>query len=111
MEELSSELWNLIIACQQNFYHTQELQKQAYNKGVKPQSYAPGDKVWLSSKHLKIKRNQKLEAKFLSLFRVLYLVGKQAYNLELPKKWGIHNVIYIFLLKQDITKKERVNDM
>ena len=85
-EELSSELRELITVCQQNLHHAQELQKQAHDKGVKPRSYAPGDKVWLSSKHLKTKRNRKLKAKFLGPFRVLHLVGKQAYKFELPKK-------------------------
>ena len=85
-EKLFSELRNLIAACQQNLHHAQELQKRAHNKGVKPQSYAPGNKVWLSQKHLKTKRNRKLEAKFLGLFRVLHPVGKQAYKLKLPKK-------------------------
>ena len=98
-EELSSELRNLMAVCQQNLHHAQELQKRAHDKGVKPRSYAPGDKVWLSSKHLKTKRNCKLEAKFLGLFWVLYLVGKQAYKLELPKKWKIHNVFHVFLLE------------
>ena len=85
-EELSSKLRNLMAACQQNLYHAQELQNQAHNKGVKPQSYAPGDKVWLSSKYLKTKWNSKLKAKFFGLFQVLHLVGKQAYKLKLPKK-------------------------
>ena len=35
-------------------------------------------------------------------------VGKQAYKLELPKKWKIHDVFNVSLLKQDTTKKERV---
>ena len=35
-EQLSSKLRNLMAVCQQNFHHAQELQKQAYNKGVKP---------------------------------------------------------------------------
>ena len=98
-EELSSELRELITVCQQNLHHAQELQKRAHDKGVKPRSYAPGDKVWLSSKHLKTKRNCKLEAKFLGSFWVLYLVGKQAYKLKLPKKWRIHNVFHISLLE------------
>ena len=85
-EELSSELRELMTVCQQNLHHAQELQKRGHDKGVKPQSYAPGDKVWLSSKYLKTKRNCKLEAKFLGPFRVLYLVGKQAKKLKLPKK-------------------------
>ena len=67
-KELSSELQNLMAACQQNLHHAQELQKQAYNKDVKPQSYAPSDKVWLSSKYFKTKRNCKLEAKFSVFF-------------------------------------------
>ena len=31
--------------CQQNFYQAQKLQTQAYDKGVKPKSYASGHKV------------------------------------------------------------------
>ena len=110
-EDLSSKLRELMTVYQQNFHHAQKLQKRAHNKGVKPQSYAPGDKVWLSSKHLKTKRNRKLEAKFLGPFRVLHPVGKQAYKLELPKKWRIHDVFYVLLLEQNITKKEQVKDM
>ena len=109
-EELSSELRNLMAVCQQNLHHAQELQKQAHDKGVKPQSYALGNKVWLSSKHLKTKRNRKLEAKFLGPFQVLHLVGKQAYKLKLPKKWRIYDVFHVSLLEQDTTKKGQVND-
>ena len=79
VEELSSKLRELMTVCQHNLHHAQKLQKQASNKGVKPRSYAPGDKVWLSSKQLKTKRNCKLESKFLGPFRVLHPVGKQAY--------------------------------
>ena len=111
VEELSFELQNLIAAYQQNLHHAQELQTQAHDKSAQPQSYAPSDKVWLSSNHLKTKRNRKLEAKFLCLFWVLHPVSKQAYKLELPKKWGIHDIFHISLLKQDTTKKGQVNDM
>ena len=75
-----------MVACQQNLYHAQELQKRAHNKGVKPQSYAPGKKDWLNSKDLKTKRNCKLLTKFFGLFWVLHSVSKQAYKLKLPKK-------------------------
>ena len=96
---------------QQNLYHAQKLQKQAHDKSVKPQSYAPGNKVWLSSKQLKTKWNYKLEAKFLSPFQMLHPVDKQVYKLKLPKKWRIHNVLHVSLLEQDITKKRQMNDM
>ena len=110
VEELSSKLQNLMAVCQQNLHHAQKLQKQAYDKRVKPQSYASGDKVWLNSKHLRTKRNRKLEVKFLGFFQVLHLVGKQVYKLELPKKWRIYDVFHVFLLEQDTTKKGQVND-
>ena len=108
-EDLFSKLRELMTVCQQNLYHTQELQKRGHNKGVKLQSYVPGEKVWLNSKYLKTKRNHKLEGKFLGLFQVLYPVGKQSYKLE-PKKWRIYNVFYISLLEQNTIKKRQVND-
>ena len=40
VDELSAELWELIAICQEKLHHAQELQKQAYDKGVKPKSYA-----------------------------------------------------------------------
>ena len=67
-DELAKELRELMNIYQQNLLHIQELQKRAYDKGVKPQSYAPGEKVWLNSKYIKTKQNQKLEAKFFWSF-------------------------------------------
>ena len=109
VDKLSTELRELMIVCRENLHHTQELQKRAYNKGVKPKSYAFGNKVWLNSKYIKTKRNQKLEAKFFGPFRVLHLVEKQAYKLEFPRKWRIHNVFYMSLLEQDTTRKGQVD--
>ena len=86
VNELSAELKELMIVCQKNLYHAQELQKRAHNKGVKPKSYTFGDKVRLNSKYIKTKQNQKLKAKFFGLFQVLNLIGKQAYKLELLRK-------------------------
>ena len=84
--KLSAELRELMIVCQKNFYHVQELQKQAHDKGVKPWSYALGKKVWLNGKYIKTKCNRKLEAKFFGPFQVFHPVGKKRYKLELPKK-------------------------
>ena len=43
--KLSIKLQELITICQKNLHHIQELQKQAYNKGVKLRSYALGNKI------------------------------------------------------------------
>ena len=109
-DELSAELRELMIICQKNFHHAQELQNRAHDKGVKPRSYASSEKVWLNSKYIKTKRNWKLEAKFFGPFRVFHLVGKQAYKLELPEKWRIHDVFHVSLQEQDSTKKGRVHE-
>ena len=98
-EELSSKLRELMTVYWENLHHTQEFQKRAHDKGVKPRSYVPSDKVWLNSKYIKTKQNRKLEAKFFGPFQVLHPVGKQAYKLELPKKWRVHNVFHVSLLK------------
>ena len=108
-DELSAELRELMILYRENLHQAQELQKQAHNKGFKPRNYVPGKKFWLNSKYIKTKQNRKLKAKFFGPFRVLYPVEKQAYKLELSKKWRIHDVFYVSLLEQDITKKERVH--
>lgn len=63
--------------CRQNLLHTQNLQKQVHDKRIKPRSYGLGKKVWVNSKQIKTKQNQKLEAKFFELFQVLYSIRKQ----------------------------------
>ena len=50
-----------------------------------------------------------MKAKFFGLFRVFYLVEKQAYKLKLPEKWRIYNIFYMSLLKQDTTRKKRID--
>ena len=98
-DKLLSKLWELMLVCCENFHHAQKLQKQANDKSIKLRSYASGDKVWLNSKYIRTKQNQKLEAKFFSLFRVLYPVGKLVYKLKLPKKEKIYDVFHMLLLK------------
>ena len=109
-DKLLAELRELIFVCRENLYYAQKLQKRAHNKGVKPKSYAPGGKVWLNSKYIKTKRNQKLKAKFFEPLWVLHPVRKQAYKLKFLRKWKIHDVFHVSLLEQDITKKGRVDE-
>ena len=42
---------------------------------------------------------------------MLHPIGKQAYKLELPQKWRIHNFFHVSMLEQDFTKKGQMNDM
>ena len=108
-DELLVELQDLMTIYRENLHRAQELQKRAHNKGVKPRSYTFGEKVWLNSKYIKTKCKWKLEAKFFGPFQVLHLVGKQAYKLELPKRWRMHNIFHVSLLEQDTIRKQRVD--
>ena len=98
-DELLEELRELMVIYCKNHYYTQELQKRAHNKGVKSWSYVFGKKIWLNSKYIKTKHNQKLEVKFFGPFQVLNPIGKQPYKLEFPRNWRIYNVFHVSLLE------------
>lgn len=111
IKEPINQLRNLITINRENVHYTKELQKRHYNEITKFISYVPDDKIWSNSKFIKTKnRNLKLEPKFFRLFRVLNLITKQAYKLELVKKCKVYNVFYVSLLKQKIIRKKRVNN-
>ena len=74
--KLLTKLQKLMTICWKNLYQAQELRKQAHIKDIKFKSYAFGNKVWLNSKYIKTKQNQKFEAKFFRPFKVLHLVDK-----------------------------------
>ena len=64
----------------------------------------------MKSKDLKTKRNHKFEIKFFRPFQILHPVENQAYKLELPKRWRIHDVFDLSLLEQDITRKGQAEE-
>ena len=97
--KLAEEVRELMEVCYQNLFHAQELQKRAHDKGVRSRSYTRGKKVWLNNRYIITKRNKKFESKFFGPFRVVHEVGKQAYKLELPTKWKIHDVFHVLLLE------------
>ena len=67
--KLTKKLKNLMSAYRENLEYAQELQKQSHDKGTKPRSYVPREKVGLNSKYIKTECNRKLEAKFFRFFR------------------------------------------
>lgn len=64
--KLADKLSKLIEVCCQTLLHVQELQKKAYDKGVKSRNYFPSEKVWLNNKYIKTKWNKQLKNKFLN---------------------------------------------
>jgi hypothetical protein len=76
-------------------------QEKAYIKRHTVVSFQKGDLVLLSTKNIRFKMShRKLLPKFIGPFRVLEVVGKQAYCLALPQQYGrLHNVFPISLLE------------
>ena len=65
-------------------------------------AFAVGDRVLLSTEHLQLKgagRTPKLTFKYLGPFRVVRVVGANAYELDLPSTLGIHPVLNVSRLK------------
>src|SRR5436309_2634794 len=72
-----------------------------YNQRHKPRYFNVGDEVLLSSKNICLARpSKKLDNCFLGPFKILEVVEKQAYHLELPQTYSwIHPVFHVLLLE------------
>ena len=81
-----------------------------YNRKHKSKTYKVGDLVLLSSKNIRLQRaSKKLADKFLGPFKVLKVVGLNAYTLQLPKKYGrLHNTFHVSLLEPYSLRKGSV---
>jgi hypothetical protein len=89
--EESTKLWQ----------STQEASRKYYNQKHKAKSYAVGDEVRLSTQHIKLRKpSKKLTEKFVGPFKVIDIVGQNAYTLELPKQYDrLHQTFHVSLLE------------
>ena len=67
-DKLLAKLQELMTIWWHNLYQAPEFQKQAFDKGIKPKSYASENKIWLNIKYNKTKQNRKFEDKLFELF-------------------------------------------
>ena len=59
-----------------------------------------GDRVLLSTRHLRLRGvPAKLQRRYVGPFTIIEVIGTQAYTLELPEEWKIHNMFHVSLLK------------
>lgn len=75
-------------------------QQQYANKKRRDVSHARGEWVLLSSKNLRFKKGTpKLLPRWVGPFQIVRPVGKQAYELDLPAHWKIHDVFHVSQLQ------------
>lgn len=92
-----------------NLTKSKKLQIVYYNKYIKKCSYRLRKSIQFSDKHIKTKRKLKLKYKYLGLFQIFKVVGKQAYRLKLHMKWCIYPVFYVQLLERHIIRREMID--
>jgi len=100
-EERAKRLRTEREALEERWRRAQESQARSYNKNHTPKTYKVGDLVLLSLKNLKIRApSRKLAPRRQGPYRIVDLVGNQAYRLALPNEMSrIHNVFHVSLLE------------
>lgn len=94
-EQLSSRLARAKTCLQA----AQERSKALYDRKHVNQVFQPGQFVFLSTQNLRAKQPKKTLPRFIGPYRVISKIGEQAYKLELPDEFRIHNVFHTGLLK------------
>lgn len=82
----------------------QENYKKAADKFRRPAPmFKIGDKVWLSTRNLKLKvPSPKLGQKFLGPYKIIGIISPVAVRLKLPRSMKIHPVFHVSLLKSAV---------
>ena len=87
--------------CAQRLKHVVVQQTKYYNQKYKSIFYLINDLIILFTKNLKQKRfNKKLFYKFVDFFKIKNKIKFQTYRLTFFNIYRIHNIFYMFLLKQ-----------
>lgn len=102
--EVAQRLWllrELRLTLTQQLQAAQQRHKtQADRRRTEFPRYKDGDKVWLSTQHLKLScPSRKLGPRYLGPFEIVSMVNNVAAKLQLPTSLGIHPVFHVSLLK------------
>ncbi|XP_053555763.1 carbonic anhydrase 15-like [Bombina bombina] len=101
LEDYTRNLITAFANITMNIQKAQENQKHYYDlRRRTPPKYAIGDKVWLSTKNLRLQvPSKKLASRFIGPFSVIRIINENAVTLELPPTIKVHPTLHVSLLK------------
>jgi hypothetical protein len=98
--EHADELKALRAEMANRLREAQRFQALYYDKKHKNYEFRAGDSVWLIARNIRTRRpSKKLDFQRLGPYKVTQRIGNQAYRLELPANFKIHNVFNVNLLE------------
>jgi len=78
----------------------ERMRRYTYPTQKEPPAYQVGDLVMLNGRNIKTRRpSRKLDDKNHGPFQIEKIISPLAIRLTLPRKWKIHNVFHVSLLK------------
>ena len=84
-----------------NLQRSVGLQQKYYDQKHRDVHYNVGDLVLLSTRNLKMKGTPaKLQRRFVGPFKIIEVIGQQAYKLVLPEDWKIHLAFHVVIVKE-----------
>lgn len=98
--EYATNLISIQQQAQFQFAKAKESQKRSADLHRTPQpSYVIGNKVWLSTKNLRIKTTKKFCPRFIGSFPIEKIINPVSVKLRLTSKYRFHPVSHVSLLK------------
>ncbi len=94
----SQRVWDSAHVRLQRAVRKQEFQANRRRRPHPP--YQPGQRVWLSTKDIKLRLpSRKLSPRYVGPFKILKIINEVTYQLELPANYRISPSFHVFLLK------------
>ena len=100
VEDMVSEMSLTVQNAKLQIQHAQEQQTKYYNQHHRDITFQLNDKILLDSSHINFQHGtKKLLEKYIGPYRIIEIISKTAYRINLPVKFRIHNVFHISKLK------------